>query len=123
MSKLSQTVLVVDDDLILLDLAKEVIASMGHSVLCAHDGTEALGLLQRDPTIAVLITDIRMPGMTGWELGRRSAALRPEVKIIYSTAFGGLSIPDDGQVDAPFLSKPWRAASLEEMVRRVLASG
>jgi CheY-like chemotaxis protein len=114
------TVLVVEDEAAILELAEEVIALLGHKVLCARNGDEALAMLRREAAVDVLFTDIRMPGMDGWELGRTANLAYPGIKVIYTTGFCD-SLPSGDQGHAvTLLRKPWRASDLANLLQRIL---
>src|SRR5919199_103737 len=83
-------VLVVDDDEELRELTAEVLSGLGLRVICAADAADALHLIEADDDISLLFTDVRMPGMHGFELARRARAVRPALKIIYATGYTGL---------------------------------
>jgi CheY-like chemotaxis protein len=69
---MSHCVLIVDDEFLVRALASEMLESIGCEVTEAHDGTHALAALERNPRIGVLISDINMPGMDGYELADKS---------------------------------------------------
>jgi CheY-like chemotaxis protein len=115
----SATALVVDDlDFLRLPICK-TLRSAGFRVLDASNGADALALM-RDPgtPVNLLVTDYRMPGMTGVELARKCSSLNSELSILYVSA----SIPgDDIRTDLAkerrgFLAKPFRQA---ELLRRI----
>ncbi len=62
----------------------------------AASGHEALRILDRDPTIGILLSDVMMPGITGITLAQQVAALRPDVKILLTTAYGALDATAGG---------------------------
>jgi CheY-like chemotaxis protein len=114
------TVLVVEDEAAVLELAEEVIAWLGHKVLRAHNGYEALSMLRREPDVDVLFTDIRMPGMDGWELGRTANLAYPGIKVIYTTGFCDSLPSGDEAQGVTLLRKPWHVRDLENLLRRLL---
>ena len=101
------TVLVVDDDRANLDSVARILRHEGWSPLSASDGNAALEMLRR-PEVAVLLTDLMMPGMDGQELLATARALRPDVEVVLMTAYGtveaAVSAMKDGAYD--FLTKP-----------------
>jgi two-component system response regulator HupR/HoxA len=114
------TVLVVDDEVRVLD-ALEAILAEEFRVLRAIGGEEALALLAAEPAVAVIITDYRMPAMTGVELLRRSQELAPDAVRIVLTAYTDV----DSLMDAintgriyHFVAKPWDPKELLVIVRR-----
>jgi CheY-like chemotaxis protein len=99
-------VLIVDDDEDILELAAEIFQTLGYAVLTAQNGLEALAVLRETSRISTLFTDIQMPGMGGGELAEVAVALRPDIRVIFTS---GSSKP---RGDAPFLQKPYRATDL-----------
>jgi CheY-like chemotaxis protein len=111
------TILVVDDDVDVLALTCGIVQSFGYVVIPARSGEEALSLIHREPAVSVMFTDIRMPGMDGWELADLSKHIRPDLQIIYTT---GYSHPPKCAGHGPLLPKPWRPAQLEVLLRQTL---
>jgi signal transduction histidine kinase/CheY-like chemotaxis protein len=104
-----KTVLVVEDEREVRELACEFLKSAGYSVLTAEDGLEALEIAQRfGNSINVVLTDVVMPKMRGPALARRLKTLLPYLKIVYMTGYLEQSAPgDDFLQDAFFLQKPF----------------
>src|ERR1700689_3445552 len=78
------TLLVVDDDPEVREVAVTACEEMGLTVLSAEDGAGALKILHENPEIELLLTDIAMPNMTGWELAHAAKQKYPDLKIIYT---------------------------------------
>jgi two-component system cell cycle sensor histidine kinase/response regulator CckA len=121
-----KTVMVVDDQDAIVDLTKRMLSLEGYEVIDGCSGEAALYLNERFPfPIHLLITDVRMaPGMSGCDLARAMRSLRPEIKILYLSAF-----PGDARVEleinsgmAAFLQKPFTYRELTATVGRLLAS-
>lgn len=82
-------VLLVEDELLVRELASEDLADAGFEVTAASDGDEALGYLREGRRFDLLFTDIRMPGTTdGWQLAREAKAFLPDIRVIYATGLG-----------------------------------
>jgi two-component system, NtrC family, response regulator HydG len=117
----AQTVLVVDDEANILEALQKVLSKEGFEVLTAGNGRQALEVLRRQP-IHVMITDLRMPGMTGDDLLKAAKALTPEVEVIVMTAYGTV----ENAVEAmklgayDFVSKPLKRAAVLAAVRKAL---
>jgi CheY-like chemotaxis protein len=110
--------LVVDDDEAVLRLVCTLLQRDGHTVLSAHEGSEALRLLQaRGREIDVLVTDVRMPGLGGNELVQAARALHPRIGVIVMTGFAEEELPPDAEA----LRKPFRPDMLLHAVGRVTA--
>ena len=117
----AQTVLVVDDEANILEALQKVLSKEGFEVLTAGNGRQALEVLRKQP-IHVMITDLRMPGMTGDDLLKAAKAITPEVEVIVMTAYGTV----ENAVEAmklgayDFVSKPLKRASVVAAVRKAL---
>jgi len=109
-------ILVADDDPDLTEVISGGLSEAGYSVLTAATGYEAIGILA-DNWIALLITDITMPGIDGIELARQAKVMRPIIKVIY---LSGAAVKNAGAVHGPVLQKPMRIADLLDEVQRQL---
>lgn len=124
MEQARATVLVVDDDPEVLEIAVDTVRALGYAAIPAHSGQEALSILQRELAVDLLFTDITMPaGMNGWELARQSRCLRPSLRVIYTTGYTRTVPEADGPGYGPLLPKPWRPSQLATLLRAVLGSG
>jgi two-component system cell cycle sensor histidine kinase/response regulator CckA len=118
----SYTVLVVDDEEPVRRLAVRMLTWTGHQALEAAHGREALSAMeQHGDTINLVLTDIKMPGMSGRELGAQIARRWPGKPVLYMSGFasevfqGGLLEPG-----APFLAKPFTQDELLAKIRGLL---
>ncbi|MGD0891866.1 MAG: PAS domain S-box protein [Terracidiphilus sp.] len=117
------TVLVVDDEEDLLEIAASYLAEMGFDYFQAPDGTSALEILKQHSEIDLLVTDIVMPGgMNGVELVQKARALRPDLKIIYSSGFPAEALAERSMslVDGPLLHKPYQRNEFTAIIHRVM---
>jgi signal transduction histidine kinase/CheY-like chemotaxis protein len=118
----SEIVLVVDDEDRVRQLAVDALRELGYIVLQAPGGEAALALLDSQPRIDLLLSDVLMPGMSGPQLAEQVAARRPEIKLLYVSGYPSEGIVEDGMV-APgvaLLTKPFTVAQLAVRVRQVL---
>lgn len=105
------TVLLVEDELLVRELASEDLADAGFDVTAANDGDEALGHLREGRQFDLLFTDIRMPGATdGWQLAEQAKAMVPGIKVIYATGLGEAA--DDLSSDERYVRKPYSLSDL-----------
>jgi CheY-like chemotaxis protein len=120
MGESQSTILVVEDDDDLRGPVMVIIGKLGYRVVAACSGDEALRIVENDDgAIAVLFTDVEMPGrLDGFELARRATAIRPTLKVIYTTGDAGKASRTPGQVVGSILYKPYRAARLAAELRR-----
>ena len=107
--------MIVDDDSEVRLIIAEFLDDFGYDVLQANGGPEALRLLERTPDLQMIITDIRMPEMSGIELADIATKSRPDLKIILISGYFMAQ-----QVDRRFLRKPFRMKELEAAVRAEL---
>ena len=114
----ASTILAVDDDPAVLELAATMLQTLKYRVLTAVDGPSALRLLSGEERIDVLFTDVAMPnGMTGVELAREARNVRPELKVLLTSGY-----PQGGAAAAefPVLKKPYMRAQLSERLHDLL---
>jgi signal transduction histidine kinase/ActR/RegA family two-component response regulator len=114
----SETVLIVEDEAAVRELASEFMKSAGYTVLAAQDGEEALALAAcAEEQIQVLVTDVVMPNMRGPELAKRLKACYPNLKVVYMSGYLEFNTEGGEFLDeAFFLQKPF---SRHTLVRKV----
>jgi CheY-like chemotaxis protein len=118
-----ETLLIVEDEPLILRMAKRVLSDLGYTVLTAGDGYEALETLERHAgDVQLLITDLIMPKMSGRELAARVTASRPEIRVLYSSGYAADAMGEEGVLGEGinFLAKPYRPSTLADAVREVL---
>jgi two-component system cell cycle sensor histidine kinase/response regulator CckA len=120
----SETVLIVEDEAEVRELAALFMKSAGYTVLTARDGVDALASVQSSKKqIDVVVTDVVMPNMRGPDLAKRLKSLRPDIKIIYMSGYldyngGSGEFLEDGF----FLQKPFTRDTLSSKVMEALES-
>jgi PAS domain S-box-containing protein len=114
------TVLAVDDDALVLMNTTAMLEDMGHAVLEAMSGAEALELMRRNPGIDIVITDFAMPRMTGRGLVTAIHAERPHLPVILATGYAEL--PPGEDVDALRLGKPFGQPELARALAAAMAN-
>ncbi len=107
-------ILVVDDDELVLINTVAMLEDLGHRVLAASSGEEALAVLAEHPGVDLLITDYAMPRMTGLQLIRGLAERGLEAQVILATGYA--EIPEGQGQDLPRLSKPFSQADLARVI-------
>jgi PAS domain S-box-containing protein len=118
---LTGTVLLVEDEQIVRELAGRALAAAGHTVLEASSGADALLLAGGYPgAIDVLLTDVVMPGMGGRELAERLAAVRPDLRILFTSGYTDDEVwKSDGDGTA-FIGKPFTTSALRAKISELL---
>jgi signal transduction histidine kinase len=119
-----ETVLVVEDEAGVRELACQFLRVKGYTVLEACGGLDALAVSRKHPgTIHVLLSDVVMPKMSGGELATQLMATRPDMRVAFMSGYSEFSRGDLGKgfPDAPVLQKPFSPASLVEVVCKALA--
>ena len=117
-----ETLLIVDDEEVILTAVQEALTSHGYKVIAISDSPNALKIFQKIPQeIALVITDIAMPHMDGKELIKKIKEVKPEVKIIAMSGHAKYIADKDGirEIDG-FLKKPFESPYLLSVVRRIL---
>jgi PAS domain S-box-containing protein len=119
----SETVLLVEDDDGARCLTRMALEAKGYTILESKNGTEALRLqAEFEDSIALLITDVVMPHMSGRELADRLTGLRPELKVLYVSGYLDDALVRHGIMESrmAFLQKPYSPAALARKVREIL---
>ena len=117
------TVLVVDDEAELLEIAHAYLTEMGYSALRADNAASALKTVAQYKEIDLMITDILMPGgMNGVELAEKARKLRPNLKVVYSSGYpsDALAERNGTKIEDPMLRKPYQRAEFAAIIHRAL---
>jgi CheY-like chemotaxis protein len=119
-----KTILVVEDDRDVREVALAVLEGAGYRVIEAASGDDAHRLLLAHPemTIDLLFTDVVMPGrLDGIDLANAARALRPHLQVLYATGFANLVRENrDADLQGPVLRKPYRPGDLRRAVAALL---
>ncbi|RUW50791.1 MULTISPECIES: CHASE3 domain-containing protein [unclassified Mesorhizobium] len=123
-AKVTETILVVEDDARVRAATTEVMRELGYTVIHAAGGPEALQKLAATPGIALLFTDIVMPVMNGRKLAEEALARQPGLKVVFTTGFTRNAVVHNGVLDhdVHFLAKPFTIEQLAAKLRDVLDS-
>ncbi len=121
----TETIMVVEDDEMVLRMIRTVLAKKGYRVLGAADGRQCLEVLSAHPgEVDLLLTDVIMPDMNGRVLYERMSEAYPDVKVLFMSGYTDNVIAHHGILDAgvKFIPKPFSMNALAEKVREVLES-
>ena len=114
----TETILVVDDESLMLTMAETILSEYGYCVLTANSGQKALAILSRDGVqVDLIITDLVMPTMGGREFIERARQLVPDTRIMSTS---GYVMPADKQTGTPYLQKPFTSYELLAKVKQML---
>jgi PAS domain S-box-containing protein len=117
-------VLVVEDDDEVRRLTCDLLGSLGYRPLPAAQADAALALLRANPDVAILLTDVMLPGGTnGRQLADAAIAERPHLRVLYMSGYTENAVIHHGRLDAgvQLLQKPFRRSDLAQKLRQVLA--
>ena len=115
-----RTILLVEDDAGVRAVTAAMLKELQFTVIEADNGSHALDIVDRQPDIDLLFTDIVMPGMNGFELGRLARERRPQLPVLYATGYAAsYTAPEKG---ADVLAKPYREADLLTKLRVLLTA-
>jgi PAS domain S-box-containing protein len=118
-----ETILLVEDERIVRELAIKILTRLGYRVLFAADGAQAIEIAREyKDTINLLMTDVVMPGMNGRQLADYLIGLHPEMKILYTSGYTDAAISHGGAIeeDLNFIAKPYSLQNLSIKIRRLL---
>jgi PAS domain S-box-containing protein len=110
-------ILMVDDDKPILEVVSEALADEGYAVVTATNGDEALEKIRNDAGIDVLFSDVVMPGVSGVDLARQAARIRPGLRIMLASGHAEGWIAGLPQ-DVEFISKPYRLGEIMQVLSR-----
>ena len=117
----AEIILVVEDDPRLRRVLSKRLRSLGYEVIEADNGAAAMAQLATRPEVAMIFTDMVMPGgMTGYELAQAALAIKPDIKVLFTSGYAEPAIARLGQKTGAWLKKPYTADELAEKVRSVL---
>jgi len=115
-------ILIVDDEIMLAQLAATVLADAGYETVIANDGIEALNLFRRDPGFDLVLLDMVMPRMSGHEVFAKLREINPEIPILIASGFDR-----SGSIDrlllqqrASYIGKPYKASQLCATIEKML---
>ncbi len=117
--------MIVDDEQIIIDVAKEMLTDLGYRVLAAQNSGEALAIYRDNlGKIDLVILDMIMPGKGGGEIFDKLKSMDPDVKVILSSGYSisGQATEIMGRGVKAFLQKPYRLVDMSQKIREVLVA-
>jgi two-component system cell cycle sensor histidine kinase/response regulator CckA len=120
-----ETVLLVEDEVEILNLAKTALRKHGYNVLSAQSPSEALALCEKyGGTVDLLITDVVMPGMNGKELKDKIEVRYPDIKVLFMSGYPADIVAHRGVLEegVEFLQKPFSQITLARKIREIISS-
>lgn len=114
-------ILLVDDDVLISMSTAGMLEDLGHEVIEANSGQNALETLQAGQDIDLMITDFAMPGMNGAQLALEARRLRPHLPILLATGYA--EMPKGANIELPRLGKPYSHTELAREINRLFNTG
>jgi PAS domain S-box-containing protein len=121
----TERILLAEDDQGVLSLVSSILNGLGYTVLEASTGEEAITIAERETApIDLLVSDIVMPGMSGYDLSRQLKELRPRMRVLLISGYTDRTVSGADEIDpnTPYLQKPFTSISLAAKIREVLAA-
>ena len=118
------TVLLIEDEEQVRNMAKIMLTRLGYTVLEAKDGVEAVEIFQQhQDEIRCVLSDLTMPRMNGWDTLAALRKLSPDIPVILSSGYDEAQVMADEHTERPnaFLGKPYQLKGLRDTIRRILA--
>jgi signal transduction histidine kinase/ActR/RegA family two-component response regulator len=118
----SEIILVVEDDALMRQTSTDALRELGYTVLHSEGAVQALTILNANPNIKLLLTDVVMPDVDGRKLADEALRQRPDLRVIFTTGYTPNAVVHGGVLDpgVNFLSKPFTLEQLAAKVRAVL---
>jgi CheY-like chemotaxis protein len=118
----SETILLVEDEPALRELARQSLEPLGYRLLIAREATEALAAIEAEGTVPLLVTDIRLPGLDGTSLAAQLRDGNPTLRVLYVSGYAGDTMVSSGllRADEAFLAKPFTGDELARRIRALL---
>ena len=118
----SETILLVEDEDVVRDLTRRVLERQGYTVLACADGPAAIAVAEAEERrIDLLLTDVVMPGMRGYEVARLVSASRPEIRVLFMSGYAEEALVGRATLaDHPLIEKPFAVEALTRRVRETL---
>jgi CheY-like chemotaxis protein len=119
----AETILVVEDEQGVRELTTKILKQLGYNVLAACGGAEALEIARSHPGhIALMLTDVVMPNMSGAQLAAELRHSQPDIKVVFISGYTENAISQHGVLDegVDFLAKPFSRESLAKKLRETL---
>ena len=118
----SKTILLIDDDEMVTDISELMLKELGHNVLKAHNGHEGIRLFETNKSrIDLIISDLEMPKMNGWQVLDKLREIDPQIKVMLSS--GALTDKDEQSVInegfSAFLKKPYSLTALDQKMSEI----
>lgn len=118
------TILIAEDEAMVRMVEAETLRDAGYNICEARDGAAALEVLKSDAKVDLLITDIKMPGLSGYQLVEAGTALRPGLKVILITGYAQDPLPPKlASAGVKVIYKPFDIDALPSLARQVLGGG
>jgi CheY-like chemotaxis protein len=120
----TETILVVEDDLLVRNYVAAQLASLGYAAITAANADEALARIEGGAAFDLLFTDVIMPGaLNGRQLADAAVRRRPSLKVLFTSGYTEDAMVHHGRLDAGvmLLAKPYRKTDLARMIRVALA--
>ena len=118
-----ETILLVEDERLVREFARQVLARLGYRVIPCASGEEALALAESHlEPVQLLLTDVILPGMNGRALAEMLTARRPDLRVLYASGYSAELIAERGVIEKGinFIGKPYGSAALARKVRQIL---
>ncbi len=119
----NEAILAVEDDEQVLEHTARLLRELGYRVIEARDGDAALAALERERDVALLFTDVGLPGgLNGRQLAEEACRRRPQLKVLFTTGYARNAISPDGRLEPglQLIAKPFSYSGLAAKIRDVL---
>jgi DNA-binding NtrC family response regulator len=117
----SKKIIITDDEEHILDVTKMILEEYGYEIITSNSPLNTLDIIKSDKDIDLLLTDIIMPEMNGYELAKLTKQISPNIKIIFMSGFtNNLLFENTMEEEIKFIQKPYKSFELYDKIREVI---
>jgi CheY-like chemotaxis protein len=119
-ARIRGTVLLVDDDVAVRQVAAVILGELGFLVIEASGAEQAMEVIRGSTKVDLLMTDLAMPGLGGVELAHLAKRARPGLKLLYTSAYVRAQGGSKALAHGPLIEKPWMLEQLETVIAKLI---
>ncbi len=115
-------ILVTDDEEMILEITKIILEEYGYEIITSNSPVESLDIIKSNTDIDLLLTDVVMPEMNGYELAKLTKNISPDIKVLLMSGYTNDILPEHSSLeeDIHFIQKPYKSTELYDKIKQVI---